>query len=388
MRTRIIAIIAFALLVPPSLHAQKKRVKFAPKSKAVVETPVENPRITEMRDATQQIIFIDSVVVDKADFLSVMRINTETGKLTSYDRFFNSEGHTDGYVFLNEMENKCYFSKQDKDSLMQIFTSDKLGSEWSSPEPLNGIEESITEANYPFMMTDGITLYFAAKGEESIGGYDIFVTRYDAIGSRFLKPENIGMPFNSEANDYMYVIDEISQIGYFVTDRRQPQGKVCVYTFIPTTSRKPYNQDKYTSEQIRNFADISSIAKTWGNGKERKAALARVKDIQTSAIHLGTKPAINFIINDNITYTSETQFRDPDDIMLYKELKNTQKRLTDIREKLEKSRAYFSKANASEKDALSSEIIEAEQQELQLSAEIRQLTKLIRKNENKIINHK
>jgi len=62
--------------------------------------------------------------------------------------------------------------------------------------------------------------------------------------------------------------------------------------------------------------------------------------------------------------------------------------LTDIREKLEKSRAYFSKANASEKDALSSEIIEAEQQELQLSAEIRQLTKLIRKNENKIINHK
>ena len=236
MRIRNIAIVALSLLVPLTLQAQKKKVKVAPKPK--VETPQEDPRITEMREATQQIIFVDSIVVDKDDFLSAIHINRETGKLTTYDKFFKSEDHPDSYVFLNEMGNKCYFSNNGENDRMQLFTIDKLGKEWSSPQPLTGIDEGITEANYPFMMSDGTTFLFAAKGSESIGGYDIFITRYDSEGGRFFKPENIGMPFNSEANDYMYVIDELSQIGYFVTDRRQPEGKVCVYSFIPPTSRR------------------------------------------------------------------------------------------------------------------------------------------------------
>ena len=54
MRIRNIAIVALALLVPLTLQAQKKKVKVAPKPK--VEEPQEDPRITEMREATQQIV--------------------------------------------------------------------------------------------------------------------------------------------------------------------------------------------------------------------------------------------------------------------------------------------------------------------------------------------
>ena len=81
----------------------------------------------------------------------------------------------------------------------QLYTSDKLGDEWSQPLLLEGINEGISEAAYPFMLTDGTTFYFAGKGDESIGGYDIFMTRYNSQTGRFLNPENIGMPFNSEA---------------------------------------------------------------------------------------------------------------------------------------------------------------------------------------------
>jgi len=28
---------------------------------------------------------------------------------------------------------------------------------------------------YPFLMADGVSLYFAADGEESLGGLDIFI---------------------------------------------------------------------------------------------------------------------------------------------------------------------------------------------------------------------
>ena len=387
MNIRNIAIIAFALLIPFTAQAQKKKKTVVKKPPVVVEEePQEDPRIIEMREATQQIIFIDSVVVGKNEFLSGVRLNPESGRFTTYDQFFRSEGHSEGYVFVNEMGNKCYFSDENDSGRMQLFTSDKLGNEWSDPAPVKGINEGITESNYPFMMTDGTTFYFAAKGQESIGGYDIFVTRYDSEDGQFLKPENIGMPFNSEANDYMYVIDEQSNIGYFVTDRRQPKDKVCIYIFIPPTSRRTYPLDNYSDEQLRDFAEIKSIANTWGNGKERKQALERMKTINREPDNKKESVEMKFIINDRVTYTSVSQFRSQESLPLYKELTYTQKRIKEIEKTLEKSRNYYVKAKADDKRVLRTEILDAEQQLMKLTADVKTLEKRIRNAENIIIN--
>ncbi len=389
MRIKNLAIVALVFIAPVSMLAQKKAVKKAVVKKApvvVVEEPQEDPRITEMREATQQIVFIDSVVVAKNDFLSVIRLNPESGKLTSYDQFFRSEEHSDSYVFINEMGNKCYFSDENANGQMQLYTLDKLGDDWSEPLALKGINEGISEANYPFMMTDGITFYFAAKGKESIGGYDIFVTRADSENGQFLKPENIGMPFNSEANDYMYVIDELSNIGYFVTDRHQPAGKVCIYMFIPPTSRHTYNSDAYTEAQLRGFAEISRIADTWGNGKERKQALERLKAISKANATQQSKTAISFVINDRITYTDIHQFRAPESPDLYRELISTQKQILDIQQLLEKSRNFYAKAKPEDKRVLRTEIIDAEKQFERLATGVKTLEKRIRQAENQIIN--
>ena len=388
MKIRKIVVIALTLLTPISMQAQKKKpvVKKAPV--VVVEEPQEDPRITEMREATQQIIFIDSVVVAKDDFLSIIQLNPESGKLYAYDQYFRSEGHPESYVYINEMGNKCYFSDENATSQMQLYTLDKLGEEWSDPLALKGIYNGISEANYPFMMTDGTTFYFAAKGKESIGGYDIFVTRADSENGQFLKPENIGMPFNSEANDYMYVIDELSNIGYFVTDRRQPEGKVCVYMFIPPTSRHIYNSDAYSDAQLRGFADISRIANTWGKGTERKQALERLKAINKANPTQQSKSAINFIVNDRITYTDISQFQAPDSPDLYRELQSTKKQLKETEQLLEKSRNFYAKAKPEDKRVLRTEILDAERQFVRLTNDIKTLEKRIRQSENNIINSK
>ncbi|MBO7129883.1 MAG: hypothetical protein J6W05_08960 [Prevotella sp.] len=387
MRIRNIAIITLAILLPLFVQAQKKKKKVRKTTPVVVvEEPKEDPRITEMREATQQIVFIDSVVVAKNHFLSSIRLNLESGTITTYDQFFRSQEHPDGYVFLNEMGNKCYFSKTDDNGQTGLYTSDKLGMEWSEPSPVKGISEGITEANYPFMMTDGTTFYFAAKGQESIGGYDIFMTRYDSDNGRFLKPENIGMPFNSEANDYMYVIDEISNIGYFVTDRRQPADTVCVYTFIPPTSRRTYSLDSYSDEQLRAFADISCIANTWGNGSERKQALERLKNINSNTIIQQPNSDLEIIINDQVSYTSVRQFRSPESLPLYNQLTDAKKKLAEIQNTLEKSRTYYTKANAADKKTLRTEILDGEDEILRLTYQVSDLEKRIRNAENRIIN--
>ena len=385
MTIRKIAILSLALLLPFSLNAQKKKKRPVKKPVVeIVEEPQEDPRITNMREMTQQIVFIDSIVTDKDRFLSQYRLSSETGTLTTTGQFFGKS--ISGHAFLNEMGNKVYFSRTDGSGYRRLYTSDKLGTAWGEGTPLKGLSEGITDADYPFMMNDGITFYFAAQGEESIGGYDIFFTRYDSRSGSFLKPENIGMPFNSEANDYMYAADEETGIGYFVSDRRQPEGKVCVYIFILPETRRSYDPSKYTEQQIRNFADIVRIADTWGNGYERRAALDRLKAIGTTDAHpaaentTATNTAI--VINDRLTYTSVKDFRSPTAANNYRELLKARERQATIEVDLQKARERYARADEDGCRLLRDIILHNEEQALLLRDTIHALEKQIRNEEN------
>ena len=378
MNLRKITILLLAILLSLPMAAQKRKRNTRPKPAPVVEEPQEDPRITNMREMTQQIIIVDSIVVNKDQFLASIRLSSECGQLMNTGAFFRNQ--LQGTLYLNEMGNKVYFSQPDGHQ-QQLYTADKLGNEWSKPQPLQGLSEGIDEASYPFMLTDGLTFYFAGKGEESIGGYDIFMTRYDSRSGSFLKPENIGMPFNSEANDYMYAIDEANRIGYFASDRRQPEGKVCIYIFIPSDTRKTYDNSKYTEEQIRNFADIASIADTWGNGTERKAALDRIKskyathDIPGQLVSTGDA-------------ASAVEFHSKEANSLYQKLLKEQNALDIVNSNLDMLRQKYHKANASERNSMKSEILKLEEQALQLNTSVKQLTKATRNAEINSKNHK
>ena len=388
MTIRQFAILSLALLLPLSLSAQKKKKRPVKKPVVVVvEEPQEDPRITNMREMTQQIVIIDSIVADKSQFLSHYVLSSETGKVMTASQISGIEA--DGYVYLNEMGNKAYFGKADQNGVRQIYTSDKLGDRWGEPILMNGLSEGIDEADYPFMMNDGITFYFAAQGEESIGGYDIFFTRYDSRSGAFLKPENIGMPFNSEANDYMYAADEQSGIGYFVSDRRQPEGKVCVYIFILPETRRSYDPSKYTEEQIRDFADITCIADTWGNGSERRAALERLKAVFTNdrqpTADNATEANTAIVINDRLTYSSVRDFRSPTAANHYRELLKARERLSTLEADLQKSRDRYVRADENGRSLLRDIILHNEEQALMLRNNIHTLEKQIRNEENNII---
>ena len=388
MKLRTVATLTLILLLPLSMSAQKKKKRVG--KKPAVEIPKEDPRITNMREMTQQIIIVDSIVTDKNQFLPHLRVSHESGTVMSPRQFLNKSQDDSTSVFVNEMGNKAYFSLPDDSLRQQLYTIDKLGGEWSRPMALQGISDGINEAAYPFMLTDGITFYFAGKGEESIGGYDIFFTRYDSHTSRFLKPENLGMPFNSEANDYMYAIDEYNRIGYFVSDRHQPEGKVCIYIFVPSDSRKTYDLSAYTEQQMRGFADISRIADTWGDGKERQAALARLKNLRAAGKNSQSAKTADsdrlLVISDALTYSSARDFRSREAAALYEQLVNARKQLSTINKELDSARDDFAKANASDREGLKKEILLAEKEVLQLAERVKTLEKQARNTEIKVIN--
>ena len=379
MNLRKITILLLAILLSLPMAAQKRKRVVKPKAKPtpVVEEPKEDPRITNMREMTQQIIIVDSIVVNKDQFLASIRLSSECGQLMNTGTFFRNQQQ--GTLYINEMGNKVYFSQPDGHQ-QQLYTADKLGNEWSKPQLLQGLNDGIDETSYPFMLTDGLTFYFAGKGDESIGGYDIFMTRYDSRSGSFLKPENIGMPFNSEANDYMYAIDEANRIGYFASDRRQHEGKVCIYTFIPSDTRKTYDKTKFSEEQIRNFADITSIAKTWGNGTERKAALDRI----------ATKYAAQGVPGELVSTgdaASAVEFKSKEAKVLYQKLLKEQSSLDIANTRLDQLRQKYHKANSSERSKMKSEILQLESEVIQLHANVKQLDKATRNAEINSKNH-
>ena len=365
---------AFLLFLPAS--AQKKKSSGRRSVPApVVELSKEELRFQEMLGATQQIMFIDSMVVDKQDFLASYMLTSDAGTINNYNKFFNSEEQPYSTVYVNQLGNKCWFANNGS-----LYTIDKLNNQWSEPAPLEGLGQ-FQRTNYPFMLSDGLTLYFAAIGDEGLGGLDIYMSRYDSESEKFLLAENIGLPFNSDANDYMYAIDEFNNIGFFASDRRQPEGKVCIYTFIPNKKRITYSPDEYDENVIKSRARIESIADTWNDEVRRNDALNRLNSIEKSMAK-SKQEDFWFVVNDDIVYTSFSDFRSNENRERMKQLESLRKKYDDLSKEIDKARIYYStKASNAEKNGLRAELLSYEQEYYQMETEIRQLEKVIRSSE-------
>lgn len=374
----------FAAVLPAS--AQKKK-KVVAKKTTKVEAPVENPRFTEMLSATQRVTFIDSVVISRDQLLDVFHTNAEEGRLSTYKDFFHAPGQASDIVYVNELGNKCIFSMNNGNGGMRLYSCDLLANEWSTPEPLKGLEEEgLTDMGFPYMMPDGQTFYFAARGGSGLGGYDIYYTRFDAENGRFMKPENIGLPFNSEADDFLYVISEQDSIGFFATSRRQPEGKVCVYTFVPSATRSAYDIDAIGGTAIRSFANIAQISDTWGNNRQRTAALQRLERLRSASDMTRQKSSeskgyFTFIVDDKTVCRSFSDFRDPDNASRMRELLSMQKLYDSVSAKLLKDRNDYTSASILDRNRLYNEILQLEEQQHQLAQQIQFLEKEIRNNE-------
>ncbi|KAA6344254.1 hypothetical protein EZS27_008108 [termite gut metagenome] len=264
-----------------------------------------------MLKGVEDVCVVDSFVVDKKNFLEVYKISEESGKLYAYKDFFPAgSGNSEATVHETELGNVIYYSEQGEDNTLNIYTQIKTQDEWSAAMPLPDMINHAANTNYPFMLTDGTTIYYASDGSASLGGYDIFVTRYNSDTKSYLTPENVGMPFNSSFNDYMYVIDEYNNVGWFASDRYQPDDKVCVYVFVPNKFKKTYNYELTAHEDIVALAQLRSLQKTWKDEDVIAEAQRNLEKV------LNQKPKENkkifdfeFVINDQKTYYTLDEFK-------------------------------------------------------------------------------
>jgi hypothetical protein len=311
-----------------------------------------------MQEKTEDVRIIDSVVISKYAFLEAYQLSEESGRLMMYDDFFKTGHPVLSTVYTNQKGSTMYYARLAENGVYAIFTQSKLLDVWGDEKAI--LPNLMKDNNYPFVLSDGLTMYFASKGYESIGGYDIFITRYNTNSNSYLAPEQMGMPFNSPANDYMMVIDETKGLGWFVSDRNQPDDQVCVYLFIPDPSRKRVENPE-SNEDLRRRAALVSIRDSWQEGADY-TTLIRLAHTEVQEKEMKKDRDFVFFINDKTTYYKLTDIKNPEAKELYTEVLSINKQIENLRNRLNDIRNSYINAQPSARGQLKSTILQAENQ--------------------------
>jgi hypothetical protein len=166
----------------------------------------------------------------------------------------------------------------------------------------------------------------------------------------------MNMPFNSPFNDYMMVIDDEKGLGWFASDRYQPENKVCVYTFIPNQEVRLVQTEE--ADSLANRAMISNIKDSWREGVDYSNLLSRASDINT--IDNNKQHDFEFVINDDNTYYQLSDFKSFTAKELYIRATEAKRKLEEAKNDLEIKRAQYVAASSDNKQSLATEILQKE----------------------------
>jgi hypothetical protein len=197
----------------------------------------------------------------------------------------------------------------------------------------------------------------------------------------YLAPEQMGMPFNSPANDYMMVIDETKGLGWFVSDRYQPADSVCVYLFIPDPSRKRI-KDIEDPELIRRRSALTAIRDTWVDHADYTNLInLAYQDIRQQEKKV--ERDFIFVVNDKTIYHTLNEIKSNEAKLLYSETLSINKQIGLLKNKLNGLRDSYSNGNKATRDQLRPAILQTENQLSDLMEEAKVMEKQARNTENR-----
>ncbi|MBF1427681.1 hypothetical protein [Hoylesella nanceiensis] len=372
---RYILFLICCLFAFTSTQAQKKKVVKKKETKAKVvatDKKVDNSLFATMLPNTDKLLVIDSAVVDKDSFLTHLDLQNENGYVGI---------ENDNAWFINALKNKKIYASGDSLSGRKLILAYYVNSKWEDRRPISELNTLFSDINFPFLMPDATTLFFSAKGHNSIGGFDIYTTRLDVDNGGFYIPDNYGLPYNSTANDYFLAIDERNNLGWLVSDRYQPEDKVCIYIFVPNKNRVKLAQEGFDNNTIKKLAQLNSIQDTWNFGNKQEA-LRNLERLRTQR-NTGNKgrESVLFIVNDKIKYTSLSQFKSNKSKQLFAKLEDNKQLVAKQKTELENLRIQYKHANKAKQSSLKQDILFIEKQLMKYQLEQKEFEQKLRELE-------
>jgi len=122
-----------------------------------------------------------------------------------------------------------------------IWMSQRRGnsnSGWTKPVNVGKNINTIYDEESVFLLDNDSVLYFASKGHNSMGGYDIFKSHLLPDG-RWGEAENIGYPLNTPADDMFIFVNKDKRTGYFTSSGQEENyGDMDIYEFFFYTPKE------------------------------------------------------------------------------------------------------------------------------------------------------
>jgi outer membrane protein OmpA-like peptidoglycan-associated protein len=156
------------------------------------------------------------------------------------NKFNELKGFRAKLVNTKYWETHCTVSS---DGMDMYFTSDRPGGfggrdiykisklkdgNWSEPQNLGPTINSKFDEDSPFIAFDNKTLYFSSNGENSMGGFDVFLSVCDE-NNIWSNPINLGYPLNSCNDDLFYTTTTNGLKGYLTSFRKDGFGEKDIY---------------------------------------------------------------------------------------------------------------------------------------------------------------
>jgi tetratricopeptide (TPR) repeat protein len=182
-------------------------------------------------DGSSMMVYIDNIT-DLGNIYKSTFNKTSFAKPIKYEGEINEGFETAGS--LSPDGNTLYFAS-DRDGgkgLTDIYMVKKLpNGSWAKPQPITILNTQYRE-DFPFMSSDGKTLYFASEGHSSMGGFDIFKSVYNEETNTWSNPKNLGYPINDGQDNRTISFSASNRTGYISACRDGGMGDLDIYRVV------------------------------------------------------------------------------------------------------------------------------------------------------------
>lgn len=182
-------------------------------------------------DGQQMIIFVGGVN-NTGNLYTIEKTGAESwGNPVSLGNTINTK-HLESTASITPDGKTIYFASNRPGGYggMDIYRTEKNSKgAWGLPENLGPGINTEFDDDAPFIHPDQRTLFFTSAGHQTMGGKDIFKTIY--TGSGWSKPENMGYPINTPADDNYFTLTADGRKGFFSSDRAGGLGGQDIYYF-------------------------------------------------------------------------------------------------------------------------------------------------------------
>ena len=179
-------------------------------------------------DGSEMLIYIDHI--DKyGDIYSAVKKNGAWVKYVIFPEHINKK--IEHSASISADGNTLLFVRGDsRQDQTDIFICRKLpNGNWSEPFKLGNEINTTYNEDFPYLSTDGITLYFSSEGHNTIGGFDLFKSVWNPEENTWTMAENLGYPLNTTDDDRSISLTPDNRVGYISALRPGGQGDLDIY---------------------------------------------------------------------------------------------------------------------------------------------------------------